>query len=434
MSFTVAIIGRPNVGKSTLFNRLVGMRDAIVDDMSGVTRDRQYGISDWNGKQFNVIDTGGFVPRSEDVFEAAIREQVIIAMEEASLILFMVDAVTGITDLDDEVVAMLRRTEKPVILGVNKVDNNQRALLATEFYSFGLENTFFLSSVTGSGTGELLDCLVEYIKEDYVDEMDGLPKIAIVGQPNVGKSSMVNALIGVQRNIVTDIAGTTRDSIHTRYNLYNKDFMLIDTAGVRKKARVMENLEFYSVIRAFKAIDEADVCILMIDATTGIEGQDLAIFRLIQKKKKGVVVLVNKWDLMDKETNTARDMEARIKDKLAPFNDLPVIFVSALNKQRIFKGLEAALDVVEKRNKKIATSKLNEFLQDAIERKAPPAVRGRHIQIKYCTQLPLAYPAFVFFCNLPDSLKQPYKNYLENRLREEFDFTGVPVVMFFRKK
>ncbi len=434
MSFTVAIIGRPNVGKSTFFNRLVGMRDAIVDDMSGVTRDRQYGVSEWNGKQFNVIDTGGFVPRSEDVFEAAIREQVKIAIEEASLIVFMVDTVTGITDLDDEVTKLLRRTDKPVILAVNKVDNHQRMLMASEFYSFGFENTFFLSSMTGSGSGELLDCLATFIKEDYENELEGLPKITIVGQPNVGKSSLVNALIGEQRNIVTNIAGTTRDSIHTRYNLFGKDFMLIDTAGVRKKARVMENLEFYSVIRAFKAIDEADVCILMIDAQTGIESQDLAIFRLIQKKKKGVVVLVNKWDLIEKETNTARDMEKVIKRKLEPFSDLPIIFISALNKQRIFRGLETALDVVEKRTKRISTSRLNEFLQETIQRKNPPAHRGNYIQIKYCTQLPLAYPAFVFFCNYPQHIKQPYKNYIENRLREEFDFTGVPIVMFFRKK
>ncbi len=434
MSFTVAIIGRPNVGKSTLFNRLVGHRDAIVDDMSGVTRDRQYGVSEWNGKQFNVIDTGGFVPRSEDVFEAAIREQVKIAIDEASLIIFMVDAVTGITDLDDEVTKLLRKTQKPVILAVNKVDNNQRSLLATEFYAFGMEHTYFLSSITGSGTGELLDCLTEFIKEDFEDELSELPKITIVGQPNVGKSSLVNALIGEQRNIVTDIAGTTRDSIHTRYKLFNKDFMLIDTAGVRKKARVMENLEFYSVIRAFKAIDESDVCLLMIDAQTGVESQDLAIYRLIQKKKKGVVILVNKWDLIEKETNTARDFEKQIKNKLAPFNDVPIIFVSALNKQRIFKALEEALSVAERRTKRIITSRLNEFLQDTIDRKAPPATKGKYIQIKYCTQLPLAYPAFVFFCNLPQYIKQPYKNYMENRLREEFDFKGVPMILFFRKK
>ncbi|MCL4113975.1 UNVERIFIED_CONTAM: hypothetical protein GTU68_004978 [Idotea baltica] len=410
------------------------MRDAIVDDVSGVTRDRQYGISDWNGKQFNVIDTGGFVPRSEDVFEKAIREQVKIAIEEASLIVFMVDAVTGITDLDDEVTKILRKTTKPVILAVNKVDNNQRSLMATEFYSFGFKNTFFLSSMTGSGTGEILDCLVEYIKEDFEDEFGDLPKITIVGQPNVGKSSLVNALIGEERNIVTDIAGTTRDSIHTRYNLYNKDFMLIDTAGVRKKARVMENLEFYSVIRAFKAIDEADVCILMIDAKAGVEAQDLAIYRLIQKKHKGVVVLVNKWDLIEKETNTARDFEKEIRRKLAPFNDVPIIFVSALNKQRIFKGLEEALVVAERRTKRVSTSKLNDFIQDAMEKKSPPAVRGKFVQIKYSTQLPLAYPAFVFFCNLPQHIKQPYRNYLENRLRDEFDFSGVPMALFFRKK
>jgi len=434
MSFTVAIIGRPNVGKSTLFNRLVGERDAIVDDMSGVTRDRQYGTSDWGGKEFNVIDTGGFVPRSDDVFEVAIREQVKIAIDEASLIIFMVDAVTGITDLDDEVTKLLRKTSKPVILAVNKVDNHSRMLMATEFYSFGLENTFFLSSMTGSGSGEMLDCLITYIKEDDGIDKEEIPKITIVGQPNVGKSSMLNALIGEQRNIVTDIAGTTRDSIHTRYKLFQKDFLLVDTAGIRKKAKTMENLEFYSVIRAFKAIDEADVCILMIDAIEGLQAQDLSIFGLIQRKKKGVVVLVNKWDAIEKETNTARDFERKIREKLAPFNDVPVLFVSALEKTRIHKALEEALQVYERRSTKISTSKLNDFLIETIERQGPPSTKGKFIKIKYCTQLPLAYPSFVFFCNLPQYIKKPYKNYIENRLRERFDLTGVPINIFFRKK
>ncbi len=434
MSFTVAIIGRPNVGKSTLYNRLVGERDAIVDDMSGVTRDRQYGMSDWNGKAFNVIDTGGFVPRSNDVFEKAIREQVQIAVEEASLIIFMVDVTCGITDLDDEVANLLRRSNKPVVLAVNKVDNSQRLYLASEFYSLGFEHTHFLSSITGSGSGELLDCVASFITEEEEEEASTLPKITIVGQPNVGKSSLLNALVGKERNIVTDIAGTTRDSIHTHYNKFGKEFLLIDTAGIRKKAKTMENLEFYSVIRAFKAIDEADVCLLLIDAKNGIEGQDLAIYRLIQKKHKGVVVLVNKWDIIEKETNTARDFEERLRMKLAPFNDVPILFISALEKTRVFKAIETAIDVFERRQSKISTSKLNVFLEEAMEYQSPPSVRGKYIKIKYVTQLPTYYPSFAFFCNLPQYVKQPYQNYLENRLREQFDFTGVPITLYFRKK
>ena len=434
MSFTVAIIGRPNVGKSTLYNRLVGSRDAIVDDFSGVTRDRQYGVSDWNGIPFNVIDTGGFVPRSNDVFEKAIREQVKIAIDEASLIVFMVDVTCGITDLDAELANLLRRSNKPVLLVVNKVDNSQRLYMANEFYSMGFANTHFLSSITGSGTGELLDDLVTYIKEEEEESENELPKITIVGQPNVGKSSLLNALIGEDRNIVTDIAGTTRDSIHTHYNKFGKEFLLIDTAGVRKKAKTMENLEFYSVIRAFRAIDDSDVCLLMIDAQAGIEAQDLALFRLIQKKKKGVIILVNKWDLVEKETNTARDMEERIRYKLAPFNDVPIFFISALEKTRVFKVIEEAIAVFHRRQTKITTSVLNVFLEDALERQSPPSIKGKFVKIKYVTQLPTYYPSFAFFCNLPQYVKAPYKNFMENRLREEFDLTGVPIAVYFRKK
>ncbi len=434
MSFTVAIIGRPNVGKSTLYNRLIGERNAIVDDLSGVTRDRQYGMSDWNGKPFNVIDTGGFVPRSDDVFEKAIREQVQIAIEEASLVVFMVDVTCGITDLDDEVAKMLRRSQKPVILGVNKVDNSERYFLANEFYSLGFKETFFISSITGSGTGELLDCLADYIPAESEEKENEIPKITIVGQPNVGKSSLLNALLGEERNIVTDIAGTTRDSIHTHYKKYNKDFLLIDTAGIRKKTKMMENLEFYSVIRAFKAIDEADVCLLMIDAKTGLEAQDMAIYRLIQKKKKGVILLVNKWDLIEKETNTLRDAEAVLRKKLAPFNDIPIIFISALEKTRVFKAIELAIEVYHRRSNKISTSKLNQWLQEAVENFSHPHIRGRSIKFKYITQLPIHYPSFAVFTNYPKHVKEPYKNYLENRLRETYNFSGVPITFYFRKK
>lgn len=433
MGNIVAIVGRPNVGKSTLYNRLIGERQAIIDDTSGVTRDRQYGASYWNGKHFTVIDTGGFVQNSEDVFEAAIRSQVKIAIEEANLLIFMVDVTTGITDLDEQVAELLRRTDKDVILAVNKVDNAQRLLEANEFWSLGFEETFFLSSVTGSGTGELLDALTEKIEEEEEAESD-IPKIAILGQPNVGKSSLTNALLGEDRNIVTDIAGTTRDSIHTKYNKFGKEFLVIDTAGIRKKAKVHENLEFYSVMRAIKALDEADVCLLMIDAQTGVEAQDLSIFRLAIKRNKGVVILVNKWDLKEKETNTARDFEKEVRNRLAPFNDVPVIFTSVLEKQRIFKAVEAALEVYENRQRKIKTSELNQIMLEAIERTPPPAYRGRFIKIKYVTQLPTYYPAFAFFCNSPKHIKESYRNYLENQLRKNFNFTGVPISVFFRNK
>lgn len=429
----VAIVGRPNVGKSTLFNRLIGERQSIVDDQSGVTRDRQYGDSHWNGKEFTVVDTGGFVKGSDDVFEAAIRDQVQIAIDEATLIVFMVDVATGLTDLDEQVARMLRRTQKPVLLAVNKVDNSERLLEANEFWSLGFEETFFLSSATGSGTGELLDAAVNYLNDDAVERPE-LPHLAIVGQPNAGKSSLINALLGEERNIVTDVAGTTRDSINTHYKKFDKEFILIDTAGMRKKAKVHENLEFYSVMRAIKAIDESDVCVLVIDATLGVEAQDLSIFRLAQKRNKGIVVLMNKWDLVAKETNTARDMEIEIRRRFAPFNDLPIIFISATEKQRIMKAMDAALEVYQNRSRRIPTSKLNDVMQEVMERNPPPSQRGRYVKIKFVTQLPLAYPAFAFFCNNPKHVRDSYKHFLENQLREHFNFSGVPMTIFFRQK
>lgn len=437
MSFTLAIVGRPNVGKSTLFNRLLEQRKAIVDDESGVTRDRQYGISDWNGKTFNVIDTGGFVAGSEDIFEKEIAKQVMVAVEEANAIIFIVDAHAGLTDLDDSVAQMLRKSPKPVLLAVNKVDNNERLMEAAEFYSLGFEHIFFIAAASGSGTGELLDAVTDLIVEDsseQVAEMAALPKFAIIGQPNVGKSSLLNALIGEERTIVSEIAGTTRDSIHTHYNLFQKEFVLIDTAGIRRKAKVHEDLEFYSVIRAIKALDEADVCLLLLDAEKGATAQDLNIFSQAVKKGKGVVVLVNKWDLMDKETNTAKEYEKEVKKRLAPFSDVPVLFISAKDKTRIFKAIEIALEVYEHRQQKIATSTLNDIMLKAIQSYHPPVVRGHPVKIKFITQLPTPVPSFAFFCNFPDDIKQPYKNYLENQLRENFDLTGVPVRIFFRKK
>ncbi|NNE29588.1 MAG: ribosome biogenesis GTPase Der [Saprospiraceae bacterium] len=433
MANIIAIVGRPNVGKSTLYNRLIGERKAIIDDISGVTRDRMYGNSEWNGKSFTVVDTGGFVEGSDDVFEKAIRSQVRIAIEEATCIIFMVDVATGITDLDEEVAQLLRKSEKDVYLVVNKVDNNARLLEANEFWSMGFDNTFFVSSLTGSGTGDLLDAVVEGLPEEQPLVSD-LPKFAILGRPNVGKSSLVNSLLGEDRNIVTDVAGTTRDSIHTKYSKFGKDFLLIDTAGIRKKAKVHEDLEFYSVMRAIKALEEADVCILMIDATQGLEAQDMSIFRVAIKRNKGVVLLVNKWDLVEKETNTARDYEKKLRETLAPFNDLPIVFISALEKQRIFKAVEKALEVFENRNRRIKTSELNDFMLKAIERVPPPSHRGRFIKIKYVTQLPTYFPAFAFFCNYPKHIKANYKNYLENQLRQEFNFEGVPIAVFFRKK
>lgn len=433
--FTLAIVGRPNVGKSTFFNRLLEERKAIVDDESGVTRDRQYGVADWNGKTFNVIDTGGYVPDSTDVFETEIRKQVNIALDEANAIVFMCDAATGITNLDESMAGILRRSKKPVFLAINKVDNHERLLEASEFYALGFEHIFFLSSMSGSGTGELLDAIAELIPADTNDNEESIiPKIAIIGQPNVGKSSLLNALLGEERTIVSDIAGTTRDTIHTHYTLYNKDFILIDTAGIRRKTKVNEDLEFYSVIRAIRAMDEADVCMLIIDAEKGITQQDLNIYSLAVKKGKGIVLLVNKWDLMEKETNTSRDYEKELISRLAPFNDIPILFISATEKTRIMAAIDAALLVVENRNRKIATSLLNDAVQKAINAFHPPVVRGVPVSIKFVTQLPTPVPSFAFFCNHPDDVKQPYKNYLENQLRKAFDFKGTPMRLFFRKK
>jgi GTP-binding protein len=437
MSFTVAIVGRPNVGKSTFFNRLLEQRKAIVDDESGVTRDRQYGVADWNGKTFNVIDTGGFVVGSTDVFETEIRKQVKIAIDEADALIFMTDTSTGITDLDSSMAELLRRTTKPVLLTVNKVDNGERLLEAAEFYSMGFENIYFISSMTGSGTGEILDAITTIMEETHAEDAireSELPKFAIIGQPNVGKSSLLNALVGEDRTIVSQIAGTTRDTIHTHYKLFQKEFILIDTAGIRKKSKEKDDLEFYSVIRAIRAMDEADVCMLVLDADKGITAQDISIYSLAARKGKGLVVLVNKWDLIEKETNTARDYEKELRQRLAPFNDIPILFVSAQEKTRIFKGIELALEVFENKQRKIATSQLNEIMLKAIESYHAPVVRGNSIKIKYVTQLPTHTPSFAFFCNYPDDVKMPYRNYLENQLRTNFNFKGVPVRIYFRKK
>lgn len=437
MSYTVAIVGRPNVGKSTFFNRLLEQRKAIVDDISGVTRDRQYGVADWNGKSFNLIDTGGFVPDSSDIFEIEIRKQVKIAIEEANAIIFMVDVTTGITDLDAAMADVLRRTSKPVYVVVNKVDNGTRELEATEFYSLGFAQNYFISSISGSGTGDLLDAVTVAITEEEQDDQDQastLPKFAIIGQPNVGKSSLLNALVGEERTIVSDIAGTTRDTIHTHYKLFQKEFMLIDTAGIRKKSKEKDDLEFYSIIRAIKAMDEADVCLLVLDAAKGITAQDVTIFSLASRKGKGLVVLVNKWDLLEKETNTARDYEKVLKQKLAPFTDVPVLFISAKDKVRIYKAIEKALEVFDNRSRKIPTSQLNDVMLKAVEAYHAPVVRGHAVKIKYVTQLPTVVPSFAFFTNYPDDIKTPYRNYLENQLRTNFRLTGVPVRIFFRKK
>lgn len=433
MSNIVAIVGRPNVGKSTLFNRLVGARLAITDDISGVTRDRQYGTSFWNGKTFTVIDTGGFVQHSDDVFEAAIREQVDIAIEEAAVIILMVDVMTGITDLDAEIADKLRKSKKKVLLVVNKVDNNERQLLANEFWSLGFPHTFFLSSISGSGTGELMDEVALGLSDD-VDAEPDIPKIAVIGRPNVGKSSFINALMGESRHIVTEIAGTTRDSIHTRYNKFGKDFFIIDTAGMRKKRQVEENLEFYSVIRTVKAIEDSDVCIMMLDATTGLESQDLSILQVVLRRHKGIVMVVNKWDLIEKETNTARDLEKTIRDKMAPFTDVPILFVSVHEKQRIYKAIELALQVAENRARKIPTPELNELIESAVQKQTPPSFRGHLIKIKYATQLPGAYPVFIMFCNYPEEVKENYRNFLENQIRAAFNFTGSPIRISFRQK
>jgi len=434
MSRIVAIVGRPNVGKSTLFNRLVGSRDAIVDEMSGVTRDRNYGKSIWNGIDFSVIDTGGYVEKSDDIFEEEINKQVLLAIEESDLILFMVDVTIGIHELDMAVASMLRRIDRKVIVVVNKVDNNERLADATEFYSLGLGDYFALSSVSGSGTGELLDYVVKNLPEENPEEVPDLPRVAIVGRPNVGKSSLVNSLLGEERNIVTPLAGTTRDSIFTRYNKFQHDFLLVDTAGLRKKGKVSEDVEFYSVMRAVRTIENSDICLLLIDGTRGIEAQDLNIMSLIQKNNKGIVVLVNKWDLIDKETNTTKIFEKMIREKTAPFTDYHILFISAINKQRIHKVLDLIETVNRNRTRKISTSELNNVMLEILKQNPPPSLKGKYVKIKYVTQLPTHTPTFAFFCNLPQYVKDPYKRYLENRMRERFEFTGVPIRIFFRKK
>ncbi|MCT1529624.1 MULTISPECIES: ribosome biogenesis GTPase Der [Sphingobacterium] len=433
MANIVAIVGRPNVGKSTLYNRLTESRKAIVDDFSGVTRDRHYGQAEWIGKKFTVIDTGGFVHGSDDVFEAAIRDQVLIAIEEASAILFVVDVTTGITDLDDEIADLLRRSKKPVYVVSNKVDSAKQTHDSAEFYALGLGEVFNISSMTGSGTGELLDAVVENFENEEEEESE-LPKFTIVGRPNVGKSSLTNALLGKERNIVTPIAGTTRDSIRIHYNQFGHEFLLVDTAGLRRKSKVNEDIEFYSVMRTIKALEDSDVVILMIDAKDGIEAQDINIFHLAEKNKKGILILVNKWDTVEKDHKTAKEFEQNIKNKIAPFTDVPIIFTSVTEKQRIFKAIETAMEVYENKTKKIPTSKLNDVMLDIIEKYPPPATKGKFIKIKYVTQLPGRSPMFAFFCNLPQYIKDPYKRFIENKLREHFDFSGVPIQIFFRQK
>ena len=433
----VAIVGRPNVGKSTLFNRLVGMRQAIVDETAGVTRDRHYGKCDWNGKEFSVVDTGGWTTKSDDVFEEAIRRQVVIAIDEADLILFMVEAATGITDYDAEIADLLRKSGKPVVLCVNKVDSGEKIYDTYQFYSLGLGEVWSISAANGSGTGDLLDEVLRLLPESETEKDDDrpdLPHIAIVGKPNVGKSSLTNALLGEERNIVTPVAGTTRDSISTHYNKFGHEFMLVDTAGMRRKNRVNEDLEFYSVMRAIRSIERADVCILMIDATAGMEAQDMSIFNLILRNRKGCVVVVNKWDLFIKDNNTLKEYETSLKRRLAPFDDVPVVFTSVVKKQRIMDVLDAAAHVYENYSRRLTTARLNEVMLPEIENYPPPAWKGKYVKIKYITQLPTRFPAFAFFCNLPQYVKEPYKRFLENKLREHFDLLGCPVQIFMRAK
>ena len=431
----VAIVGRPNVGKSTLFNRLVGQRQAIVDATAGTTRDRHYGKTDWNGKEFSVIDTGGYAVNSDDLFEEDIRRQVMLAIDEADLILFMVEVGTGITDLDMMMANVLRRSGKPVIVVCNKVDNYDLIYLSHEFHSLGLGAPYCISSMSGSGTGDLMDAILAALPEDtQAEQQDDLPRITIVGRPNVGKSSMTNALLGEERNIVTEIAGTTRDSIHTRYNKYGMDFYLVDTAGMRKKGREMEDLEFYSVMRSIRAIENSDVCILMLDAQQGLESQDLNIHNLIVRNRKGCVIVVNKWDLVEKESNTMKEWRAFLAKKLAPFNDIPIVFASALNKQRILEVLQQAIRVYNSRRRRIPTSELNDYILPIIEAYPPASTKGKYIRIKYATQLPTPTPQFAFFVNLPQYIKEPYRRYLENKIREHWDFSGVPMQIYFRQK
>ena len=436
MSNIVAIVGRPNVGKSTLFNRLLERREAIVDATSGVTRDRHYGKSDWNGVEFTVIDTGGYEVNTEDVFQEEISKQVQLAIDEATSIIFMLNVDEGLTDTDQEIFEMLRRSNKPIYITINKVDSAKEELAATEFYQLGIDRYFTMSSASGSGTGELLDAIVkEFPTTDYKDPFEGLPKITIAGRPNVGKSTLTNALLDVERNIVTDIAGTTRDSIQTLYNKFGYEFVLVDTAGMRRKAKVKEDLEFYSVMRSVRSIEYSDVVIIMVDATVGWESQDMNIFGLAQKNRKGIVIVVNKWDLVeDKSTNTTRDFENQIKERIGQFTDIPILFVSALTKQRILKAVEMAMEVYENRAKKIKTSKLNEVMLPVFEHTPPPATKGKFVKIKYCVQLPTPSPQFVFFCNLPQYVKEPYKRFAENQLRKHFGFTGVPIEVYFRQK
>jgi GTP-binding protein len=433
MGAIVAIVGRPNVGKSTFFNRLIQRREAIVDAVSGVTRDRHYGKSDWNGKEFSLIDTGGYVLGSDDIFEQEIDKQVKLAIEEADAIIFMVDVETGITGMDEDVANLLRRAKKPVFLAVNKVDNPKRAEEAVEFYALGLGEYYNLSSINGSGTGELLDALVEVLPESEEIE-DELPRFAVVGRPNAGKSSFINALIGEERYIVTDIAGTTRDSIDTKYNRFGFEFNLVDTAGIRRKAKVKEDLEFYSVMRSVRAIEHCDVCLLLLDATRGFDGQVENIFWLAQRNNKGIVILVNKWDLVEKDTHAVKLYTQKIKQAIEPFTDVPILFMSVHTKQRIFKAIETAVEVYKNRSKRIPTRKLNDVMLPVIEHTPPPAYKGKYVKIKYITQLPTPYPQFAFFCNLPQYVREPYKRFLENKLRENFDYTGVPVTIYMRKK
>jgi GTPase len=434
MSNILAIVGRPNVGKSTLFNRLTGERDAIVDPTSGVTRDRHYGKSDWNGVSFSVIDTGGLVVGSEDIFEEQIHKQVALAIDEADVIVFMLDVVEGLTPLDQEIGIMLRKVKKPVLLAVNKVDNNARIADSAEFYQLGYPKIFALSSINGAGTGEFLDELVQHFNVAEQEEVPDLPKIAVVGRPNAGKSSLVNVLLGTERNIVTPIAGTTRDSIYTRYNGFGFDMLLVDTAGLRKKQKVTEDIEFFSTLRAIRSIESSDVCLLMIDAEGGIGAQDLHIFSIIQKNHKGIVIVVNKWDLVEKSVNTHLQIEDEIKRKIAPFTDVPIIFASALTKQRIYKTLETAIDVYKNRTQKIQTSKLNDLLLPIVSMNPPPSVKSKFPKIKYIQQLPLHYPAFAFFCSHSQYVKDPYKRFLENKIRENFNLSGVPIEIYFRDK
>ena len=430
----VAIVGRPNVGKSTFFNRLIQRREAIVDAVSGVTRDRHYGKSDWNGKSFSLIDTGGYVVGSDDIFEAEIDKQVELAIEEADVIIFMVDVTHGITGMDQEVAQLLRRSKKPYFLAVNKVDSANRQQDAVEFYALGVEQYYTISSINGSGTGDLLDAVAEALPEHSENKESELPRFAVVGRPNAGKSSFINALVGEDRFVVTDIAGTTRDSIDTQYNRFGFDFNLVDTAGIRKKSKVKEDLEFYSVMRSVRAIEHCDVVLLVFDATRGFDGQVQNIFWLAQRNNKGVVILANKWDLVEKDNTTTKAMEQYIKKQCEPFVDVPIVFMSALSKQRIFKAIETAVEVYENRSKKVKTSRLNDVMLPIIQTTPPPSIKGKYVKIKFCTQLPTPYPSFAFFANLPQYVKDPYKRFLENKLREHFDFHGVPITVYLRKK